>query len=336
MPNELVSVIITNYNYARFLSNAIDSALAQTYDPVEVIVVDDGSTDGSEAIIRSYGDRIRAVLQPNGGQASAFNAGYHAAHGTVLCFLDADDIWAPQKIERVIETLRTFPKASWLRHKLEISDAKLSPLRVQAPQFVGTSAIDDVPELYLEQVVGASTSALVLTRSAAEAVLPIPAERTEQFRHDADALLVALLGARRQRGVSLDEALGSYRRHDQQQFVGESDILRMLQRQICVARATSKAWSDELGRESLASSIFKHSLITATLGGSATLSLVRLATLASGLNRVARLAPRSPRLAARQSSALLVAFATPRWWLARLLRAWQFGNAVRAPSAGLQ
>jgi glycosyltransferase involved in cell wall biosynthesis len=70
----LVSVIVNNYNYARFLPDAIDSALRQTYGHVEVIVVDDGSTDESRVVIASYGNRIRAVLKRNGGQGSAFNA----------------------------------------------------------------------------------------------------------------------------------------------------------------------------------------------------------------------------------------------------------------------
>jgi len=75
--NELitVSIIIDNYNYGRFLGEAIDSALAQTYPHVEVIVVDDGSTDNSREVIAKYGDRIIPVLKENGGQASAFNAG---------------------------------------------------------------------------------------------------------------------------------------------------------------------------------------------------------------------------------------------------------------------
>ncbi len=72
----LVSILINNYNYGRFLSKAIDSALNQEYQNIEVIVVDDGSTDDSRKIIESYGERIKPVLKENGGQASAFNAGF--------------------------------------------------------------------------------------------------------------------------------------------------------------------------------------------------------------------------------------------------------------------
>src|SRR6202167_4054060 len=85
----LVSIIIDNFNYARFIRAAIDSALAQSYAQVEVIVVDDGSTDNSRDVISSYGNRVSAVFKPNGGHASAFNAGFRASRGSIVMFLDA-------------------------------------------------------------------------------------------------------------------------------------------------------------------------------------------------------------------------------------------------------
>ena len=98
-----VSIIINNYNYACFLKQAIDSALDQTYPLTEVIVVDDGSSDKSREIIASYGDRIISVLKENGGQASALNAGVLACRGEILCFLDSDDYFYPDKVAQVIE-----------------------------------------------------------------------------------------------------------------------------------------------------------------------------------------------------------------------------------------
>src|SRR3954451_20463787 len=95
----LVSIVIDNYNYARFLPEAIESALAQTYPDTEVIVVDDGSTDDSREIIASYGSRVRPVLKTNGGQASAFNAGFAASRGDVVLFLDSDDTLFPEAVE---------------------------------------------------------------------------------------------------------------------------------------------------------------------------------------------------------------------------------------------
>ena len=77
--NPLVSILINNYNYGYFLGAAIESALSQTYQNIEIIVVDDGSTDNSREIIAHYGNHIIPILKENGGQASAFNAGFAAS-----------------------------------------------------------------------------------------------------------------------------------------------------------------------------------------------------------------------------------------------------------------
>lgn len=107
-PHEpLVTIIINNYNYGRFLRDAIDSALAQSYPSVQVIVVDDGSADDSRATIASYGDRIVAVLKRNGGQASALNAGFAASHGAVVIFLDADDRLHADLATRIVPLFQT-------------------------------------------------------------------------------------------------------------------------------------------------------------------------------------------------------------------------------------
>src|SRR5215208_719446 len=86
----LVSVLISNYNYEGFLREAVNSALNQTYPNVEVVVVDDGSTDNSREVIASYRERVVPVLKENGGQASACNAGFQVSRGEIAIFLDAD------------------------------------------------------------------------------------------------------------------------------------------------------------------------------------------------------------------------------------------------------
>ena len=96
------SIIVSSYNYGRFLREAIDGALGQTYPHKEVIVVDDGSTDDSRQIIAAYGDRILPVLKDNGGQASAFNAGFAASRGQAVFFLDSDDVLLPTAVETAI------------------------------------------------------------------------------------------------------------------------------------------------------------------------------------------------------------------------------------------
>lgn len=101
----LVSIIVNNYNYGRFLKEAVDSALNQTYPSTEVIVVDDGSTDNSRDIIAAYGNQILPVLKENGGQASAFNAGFRVSHGEVVLFLDSDDALIPTAVENAANLL---------------------------------------------------------------------------------------------------------------------------------------------------------------------------------------------------------------------------------------
>lgn len=99
----LVSVIIPNYNYAKYVREAIDSALEQTYPNVEIIVVDDGSKDDSPEILKSYGKKIKTVFQENAGVSAARNNGVRMSQGEFVAFLDADDIWFPEKIEKQIE-----------------------------------------------------------------------------------------------------------------------------------------------------------------------------------------------------------------------------------------
>jgi len=96
------SVIITSYNYGRFLRETINSALGQIYPQTEVVVVDDGSRDNSREVISSFGNRIISILKENGGQGSAFNAGFSASHGDVVCFLDSDDLLLPNAIAAVM------------------------------------------------------------------------------------------------------------------------------------------------------------------------------------------------------------------------------------------
>lgn len=108
-----VSILINNYNYGRFLGEAIDSALAQTYSNVEAVVVDDGSTDNSGEVIAGYGARILTVLKKNGGQASALNMGFAVASGEIVCLLDSDDYFKPEKVQHVVEILTGNPDLGW-------------------------------------------------------------------------------------------------------------------------------------------------------------------------------------------------------------------------------
>ncbi|HMO80754.1 MAG TPA: glycosyltransferase [Pyrinomonadaceae bacterium] len=99
----LVSAIIPNYNYARYVGEAVESALSQTYPNIEVIVVDDGSKDNSLKVLEKYRDRVKIIEQVNSGVCVARNRGVAESAGEYIAFLDADDVWLPAKIERQVE-----------------------------------------------------------------------------------------------------------------------------------------------------------------------------------------------------------------------------------------
>ncbi len=100
-----VSVIIPNFNYARYLDAAIESVLSQSYRNIELIVVNNGSTDDSLKVLEKYGDKIRIVNQSNLGQSGARNSGLNNATGDFIAFLDADDFWEPTKLEKQLNLI---------------------------------------------------------------------------------------------------------------------------------------------------------------------------------------------------------------------------------------
>jgi glycosyltransferase involved in cell wall biosynthesis len=110
MPGPLVTCIIAVYNGERYLGEAIDSILAQTYQPLRVVVADDGSTDRTADVAAQYATRIIYLHQSNHGYAAAKNLGLSAAQGDFVAFLDADDLWHPEKLERQIARFRERPE----------------------------------------------------------------------------------------------------------------------------------------------------------------------------------------------------------------------------------
>lgn len=139
----LVSILINNYNYGRFLRDAIDSALHQTYPNTEVIVVDDGSTDDSRAIIASYRERVIPVLKDNGGQASAFNAGFAASRGEWIFLLDSDDIFLPEKAERALRLAEQNPGVGLIAHNLDYCGIDGAPIDFLPPVIQELRLVDD-------------------------------------------------------------------------------------------------------------------------------------------------------------------------------------------------
>ncbi len=175
----LVSILINNYNYGHYLTIAIDSALNQTYENIEIIVVDDGSTDGSQQTIQEYGDKIIPVLKENGGQASAFNAGFGHSKGDILCFLDSDDYFIPTKIAKIVEVFKQNSEVGWCFHPLEFVDKDLKSLEIKQ-EYSGESGIYDITtEIEKGKLNGKlpfnsiATSGLCYRRSLLERLLPM-------------------------------------------------------------------------------------------------------------------------------------------------------------------
>jgi glycosyltransferase involved in cell wall biosynthesis len=122
-----VGVVIPAYNAERYVGEAIESVLAQTYGSVDCVVVDDGSTDGTAEVARTYAPEVRLVAQKNAGVAAARNRGAAAAEGPLLAFLDADDVWLPAKLERQVRALQASPEAGVVLCGLSVTDAHLTP-----------------------------------------------------------------------------------------------------------------------------------------------------------------------------------------------------------------
>lgn len=127
-PSPLVSVVIPTYNRAHMLKDAIDSVLAQTYPNFELLVVDDGSTDDTQALLESYGRRIIAIHQSNKGVSAARNRGIRSASGELIAFLDSDDYWRPEKLAVQLDFFMTRPETVlcqteeiWIRNGVRVN-----------------------------------------------------------------------------------------------------------------------------------------------------------------------------------------------------------------------
>ena len=233
-----ISVVITNYNYGRYLGEAIESVRAQTLPPAEIIVVDDGSTDGSREVIARYPD-IVAVLKENGGQGSAFNAGLARATGDVVMFLDADDRLKPFALEAVAEGWRG--GLVRLEFPLDTIDAGGAPTGPY-PDAAHDGTGEEAGKLLAKGIYPfMPTSGNAFNRAALAAIGPVP---EESWRISADLYLVlasALVG----RSARLADALAEYRIHGENAHFGRrGDDPGRLDR---LRPARMQAWRDLIG-----------------------------------------------------------------------------------------
>jgi glycosyltransferase involved in cell wall biosynthesis len=206
----LVSIIVNNFNYGRFIGEAIDSALAQTHPRCEVIAVDDGSTDDSRAVIERYGARVVPLFQANGGQGAAMNAGFARSRGQLVLFLDSDDVLEPQAVARAVELFA--PGVDRVQFALRLVDE--TGARIGAQQYPARGAKLEVG-LLADRIARAPiantppTSGNVFSRRVLEKILPMP---EAEWRICADSYLL-VVSALHGPVAATDEPLGRYRVH---------------------------------------------------------------------------------------------------------------------------
>jgi glycosyltransferase involved in cell wall biosynthesis len=200
----LVGAIIPAFNAERYVRDAISSVLAQTHAAVECILVDDGSTDGTAAAAAEFGERIRIVRQENRGVAAARNRGAREARGELLAFLDADDRWLPQRLERGVAFLERGGVEAVVC-ATQVVDRSLQPLRVirHDPRVTVRDLL-----LCRASVVSASSNLLV-TRDCFDAIGGFD----ERLSTSADWALTFRL-VERGRLAAIAEPLVQYRVHD--------------------------------------------------------------------------------------------------------------------------
>lgn len=204
----LVSVLINSYNYGHFIEQAIESVLSQDFpeQQLEIVVVDDGSTDDTSERINKYGARIKNVRKENGGQASAFNAGFIHSTGELLVFLDADDFFLPGKLRRVQQAFAARPEVGMVYHKLpQLHEGKhLAP----APGFQELSGFLPADKRKLASYSAHQTSCLAFRRAVLAELMPMP----ETMRIQADAYL-ELIAVLTTPILAIPEELAVYRIH---------------------------------------------------------------------------------------------------------------------------
>jgi glycosyltransferase involved in cell wall biosynthesis len=205
----LATIVIINYNYGAYLRAAIESALSQTYSPIEVIVVDDGSTDDSPRILAEFDTRVQVFRKEQGGHVSAFNAGFAASQGDILIFLDADDKLYPDCVETVVRSW--CPRLSKMQFRLDTIDADGNDQHMRFPRYSRGLTHDEIHRRLLRfgYYPWPVSSGNAYARSFIAQVTPIPQERIFKSPDGYVNKIAPLFGRVR----VLDRALGAYRVH---------------------------------------------------------------------------------------------------------------------------
>src|SRR5580704_10943750 len=234
MSAPLVSVVVDTYNHEAFVGEAITSVLQQEYQlgAVEVLVVDDGSRDGTARQLSAFADRVRIVRKENGGQASALNLGVALAKGDIIAFLDGDDWWHPRKLQAVVSYLLQNPAVGMVGHGIVEVAADGSRRALRPGELIRFDLKSEGgPATFKRVTCFLGTSRLTCRRSVLERLLPIP----EALVIEADEYLFTLGGAVAEVAV-LDEPLCYYRLHGQNLYqFSDHDPARLRRKHSVVA-----------------------------------------------------------------------------------------------------
>jgi len=207
-----VSVVIDTFNYGRFIEEAIESVLSQDFPPdqMEILVIDDGSTDDTAERVKKYGSRIKYFWKTNGGQASAFNFGFARAEGEIISLLDADDYWFPDRLRSVMDEFEKHPEAGVVYHPLREYHMRTREFRESDFTPISGFVPSDIKQVLLFDGVMTTNS---YRRCVLRQLLPIP----ENLTFQADAYLgnLAMFLAP---VVAINRPLGIYRIHDQNAY----------------------------------------------------------------------------------------------------------------------
>jgi glycosyltransferase involved in cell wall biosynthesis len=173
-----VTVLIDTYNHERFIEEAIVSVLEQDFprSEVDILVVDDGSTDRTPEIVRKFEPHVRLLRKANGGQASAFNVGIPEARGEIVAFLDGDDWWAKEKLSVVVEYLSSRPHIGIVGHGIYEFDSDTGRTTATIPQHAREISFDTISngKFFRQMMCFFGTSRVTIRRSVLSHVLPVP------------------------------------------------------------------------------------------------------------------------------------------------------------------
>lgn len=241
----LFSVIINNYNYEKYVKTAIESVLNQTLADFELIIVDDGSSDGSRDIIGSFKDgRIKTILKDNGGQASAINAGFASARGEYIAFLDSDDTFDPEKLETIYEIYKSGDYAI-VQHMLRSVDAEGRELGKNHPGgliYGHCNLFDKYKETSRTNFFSA-TSGITAPRKYLRNIFPVNEDR---WRICADVPIfrpLALMGM----AYTFKEPLGGYRIHGENGWMNTKEQAEKAVDMICLANDCTNSYIKRWG-----------------------------------------------------------------------------------------